>query len=91
MVVAQLVECPLPTPEICGSNPVISIFICYLSTVLYLKCVEKTKIKSKRGREWPIFLKKNSIDMIRKGRYDKLLANWRVLQEVGRKMQWTPR
>ena len=42
VVVAQLVDQSLPIPEVCGSNPVIS------KTV---NCVEKTKIKEKRGRE----------------------------------------
>ena len=57
MVVAQLVERLLPTPEICGSNPVIGkIYIEHLlSTILKF---EKTKrIKEKRGREWSIFKK----------------------------------
>ena len=26
-----------------------------------VSCIEKTKIKRKRGREWPIFLKKRKI------------------------------
>ena len=26
-----------------------------------VNCIEKTKIKRKRGREWPIFLKKRKI------------------------------
>ena len=44
VVVAQLEEWSLPTPEIRGSNPVISKFD-LLSTVL--KCVENTKIRKK--------------------------------------------
>ena len=51
MVVAQLVEWPLPIPEVRGSNPVIGkIYIehCLLSTVL------KRRKQRKRGREWPI-------------------------------------
>ena len=43
MVVAQLVERSLLTPEICGSNPVISKF--YLPIT---NCIEKTKITKKR-------------------------------------------
>ena len=44
MVVAELVERLLPTPEVLGSNPV----ICLLSTVL------KKNKERKRGQEWPI-------------------------------------
>ena len=54
VVVAQLVEQLLPTPEVRGSNPVIGkllypTFICLLSTVL------KRQNKEKRGRERSIF------------------------------------
>ena len=57
VVVAQLVERSLPIPKVHGLNPVISkIYIEHLFTV---NCIEKTKIKEKRGREWPIFNKKN--------------------------------
>ena len=57
-VVAQLVERSLPIPVIRGSNPVIDklsywTFICLLSVVL-----EGDNKEKKRGREWPIFLKK---------------------------------
>ena len=46
MVVAQLVERTLPTPEICGSIPIIGRI---LSTKLSTNCsIEKTKIKNKR-------------------------------------------
>ena len=45
VVVAQLVVQALLTPEICGSNPVISKI---WSTNLYTNCmIEKTKIKKK--------------------------------------------
>ena len=51
MVVAQLVEQLLLSPEVCGSNPVIGkLYNTYTYTV---NCIEKTKIK-KKGREWPI-------------------------------------
>ena len=50
VVVAQLVEQSPPTPEIRGSNPVIG-------KLLLNICVEKTKIKKKRGRERPFFKK----------------------------------
>ena len=56
MVVAQLVERSLPTPEVRGSNPVIYIER-LLSTALKF---ENTKIKEKRGRGWPILLEKKS-------------------------------
>ena len=51
VVVAQLVEQFLSTPEVCGSNPVINkIYIehCLLSTVL------KRRKQRKRDRECPI-------------------------------------
>ena len=51
MVVAQLKEWSLPTPEVRGSNPVINkILIEHLCTG---NGMEKTKLK-KRGQEWPI-------------------------------------
>ena len=55
MVVAQLVERLLPTPEVFNLNPVIAQllnrpFTCILS----VNCIEKTKMK-KRSQEWPIF------------------------------------
>ena len=57
VVVAQLVERSLPTPEIRGSNPVIGkllyrTFNC-LSTV---NCIEKTKIKKKEAGNFQSFL-----------------------------------
>ena len=52
VVVAQLVERSLPTPEICSSNPVSGKIDMYC-------CVKKTKIKKKRS-EWPIFHSKCS-------------------------------
>ena len=45
MVVAQLVERSLPTPEVRSSNPVIGIKL-YL--MFAANCIEKTKIKKKR-------------------------------------------
>ena len=54
MVVAQLAEWSLPTPEICGSNSVIGkISSDHLFTFNY---IEETK-KDKRDREWSIFQK----------------------------------
>ena len=50
VVVAQLVEWSLPTPEICGSNPDID-------KILSTNC-RKDENKERRGREWPIFKKK---------------------------------
>ena len=68
MVVAQLVERSLPNPKVRGSNPVIGknlpIFllnICFLSTVY-----RKDENKGKRGREWPIFLKKHRLKVFLK-------------------------
>ena len=51
VVVAQLVERSLSTPEVRGSNPVIGKFICTIN------CVEKTKIKKKEAGKGPIFFK----------------------------------
>ena len=49
--VAKLAEQSLPI--LGGSKPVIGkIYIEYVFTV---NCIEKTKIKKKRGKEWPIF------------------------------------
>ena len=47
MVVTQLVERLLPTPEVRGSNPVIGKKLYCMFTV---NCIEKTKIKKKRLR-----------------------------------------
>ena len=57
MVVAQLVEQLIPTPEVRSLNLVIGKIDIerLLSTLLKF---EKTKIKEYRGPEWPIFLKK---------------------------------
>ena len=54
VLVAQLVEQLLPILEVCSSNPVIGKNLNWTFTV---NCIEKTKIKEKRGREWPIFSK----------------------------------
>ena len=50
---AQLVERSLPIPEVRSLNPVIGKHL-YL-TLFAVNCIEKTKIKEKWGREWPIF------------------------------------
>ena len=63
---AQLVEWLLLTPEIRGSNPVISKI---KSTNLSTNCIiEKTKRKKKkekrkRGQEWPTFRKKTLLKL----------------------------
>ena len=49
MVVAQLVERSLPTPEVRGSNPVIGKLLSDIC-LFAVNCVEKTKIKKKRPR-----------------------------------------
>ena len=51
MVVAQLVERPLPTPEVGGLNPVIG------KIYMYCQLYWKDENKEKRGQEWPNFLK----------------------------------
>ena len=51
MVVAQLVERSLLTPEVRGSNPVMGKFLCRT----FVSCLHgKDKNREKRGREWPI-------------------------------------
>ena len=49
MVVAQLVEWLLPTPEVRGMNP--SIGKIHFERLPSVNCIEKTKIKKKRCRE----------------------------------------
>ena len=58
VVVAQLVEWPLPTPEVLGSNPVIGKYIEQLFTV---NCVfiEKTNIRSINYNLQPVQLNVN--------------------------------
>ena len=53
MVVAQLVEWSLRTPDIHGSNTDTS--------KMFNRTVEKKKIKIKSAREWPIFKKGRSL------------------------------
>ena len=49
LVVAQLVERSLPTPEVCGSYPVTSKFLYWTFNCLpTVNCIENTKIKKKR-------------------------------------------
>ena len=52
VVVAQVVEQPLPIPEVRGSNPLIgkNLNIEHLFTV---NCIEKTKIKEKEAGNGP--------------------------------------
>ena len=52
MVVVQLVEWPLPKPEVCNSNPVIGKNLC-IEHFFTVNCIEKAKIKKKRGRNGP--------------------------------------
>ena len=47
LVVAQLVEQSPPTPEICGSIPVIGNFIYLQSINQVINSIEKMKIKEK--------------------------------------------
>ena len=49
VVVAQLVERLLPTPEVRGSNPVIGKLLYWIFNYLpTVNCIERTKIKKKR-------------------------------------------
>ena len=54
MVVAQLVERLLPTPEFRSSNPAIDEFL-YRSFVNLLSTILKRPKNGKRGRDGPIF------------------------------------
>ena len=55
VVVAQLVEQLLPTPNVRGSNPVIS------KIYITVNCIEKTKIKKKEAGNGPFFKKEFEI------------------------------
>ena len=55
VVVAQMVERWLSTPEVRGSSPVIGII--FISNI-YCQLYWKDENKEKRGREWPIFTKR---------------------------------
>ena len=57
VVVAQLVEQSLPTPEVRGSNKAIGKNLCWTFTV---NCIEKTKIKKKEAGNGPFFKKLTS-------------------------------
>ena len=48
LVVAQLVERTLPTPEVGGSNPIVGKI--YTEQLLTINCIEKMKMKKKRSR-----------------------------------------
>ena len=54
VVVTQLVECLLPIPEVCGSNPVIGK---NLYRTINVNFIEKTKVK--KNRPGMAHLKKN--------------------------------
>ena len=51
MVVAQLVERSLPTPEVRSLNPVIGKF--YIEHLLTINCIENTKNKHKEVGHGP--------------------------------------
>ena len=51
VVVVQLVEWSLPTPEVCGSNHAMGKLLCRAFVIYQL--IEKTK--RERGRKWPIW------------------------------------
>ena len=48
VVVAQLVERSLPTPDVRGSNPLIGNLLQWTFIFFTVNCIEKTKIKKKR-------------------------------------------
>ena len=53
VVVAQVVEQPLPIPEVRGSNPLIGKNL-YIEQLFNVKCIEKTKIKEKEAGNGPL-------------------------------------
>ena len=57
VVVAQLVELPLPTPEVRGLNPVTGEFFEKNICLHIVNCIEKTKIKEKEAGIFPFFKK----------------------------------
>ena len=57
-----LVEWSPPTPEICGSNPVIGNFIYY--QLYKINCIDENK--EKRGRKWPNFFKLHAFEKNKK-------------------------
>ena len=61
MVVAQLVERPLPIPEVRSSNPVIGKNL-HIEHLFNVNCIEKTKIKEKEAGNGP--LKNTSLDSL---------------------------
>ena len=52
----QLVDRPLPIPEVWGSNPVIGKNLC-IEHLFTVNCIEKTKIKEKEAVNGTIFFK----------------------------------
>ena len=56
VVVAQLVEWPLPIPEVRDSKPVIGKI--YIEILFTINCNEKTKVNKKRPVVAHFFLKK---------------------------------
>ena len=59
VVVAQLVELPLPTPEVRGLNPVTGDFFEKNICLHIVNCIEKTKKKEKEAGIFPFFKKIN--------------------------------
>ena len=58
VVVAQLAEWSLPTPEVRGSTPVF-----YIEHLFTDNCIDKIKIEKKRPQtQKPVFIKKCVID-----------------------------
>ena len=70
MVVAQLVEQLLPIQEIRGSFPVIG-------NIIFINCIEKTKIKKKEAEIGPFFKKKEAQgNVFRQTDQDKINAKF---------------
>ena len=58
VVMAELAEQSLPSPQVHGSIPVIGEFL--LGTFIYCQlCIAKTKIKGKEAGDGPFFKKNN--------------------------------
>ena len=83
VVLAQLVEQLLPTPEVCCSNPVIGKKFYWMFAV---NCIEKTKIMKKRPGLAHIFLKKRIEKKLLKFTVDRRLNNLILNSTLGRRV-----
>ena len=63
MIVAQLVEQLLPTPEVRGSKPIIC-KLQYRDLSFTVKYAERNETKGKKRPGWPIFRKGSSLTFV---------------------------